>query len=433
MGTEKPAKPMMNLLDRLWDIPRSITGEGVRKTLRILNEYAPIRQSEFPTGLKVLDWIIPQEWNIRDAYVMDRRGRKLIDFKKSNLHLVSYSVPMDGTVKKEELLKHLHTLPDIPDAIPYRTSYYKKDWGFCLAHRDLKKFRNKEYRVVIDSELKKGFLTIGEGFIKGHTDEEILFSTYVCHPSLANNELSGPIVLTFLYQELLKRPKGRYSYRFLYVPETIGAITYLAHHGKHLQRKLKAGYVVTCVGDRGHFTYKKSRQGNSLADRAALHVLKTRGAPYKVLDWFPAGSDERQYGSPGFNLPVGALVRSVYEGYPQYHSSLDNKQFVSEEKMRESVDVYAEVVDSIEINDIYLNAKPYGEPQLGRRGLYTALGGRFQRETLVSKFLWLLGYGDGKHDILDIADKLKLPARELKDGIEALIRAGLLVKKHHRR
>jgi len=418
---------IIQLLEKLFPICRSITGNGIRETLNILSELAPIKQLEFPTGIQVFDWIIPKEWNIKDAYIKDKQGNKLVDFKENNLHVLGYSVPINKKVSKQELLSHIITLPDMPDAIPYATSYYKERWGFCIEHKKLENFIDDEYEVCIDSKLEEGFLTIGEGYIQGKTEDEILLSTYVCHPSMANNELSGPVVQTFLYKYLLsKKSDLNYSYRFLYVPETIGSITYLAHYGDVLKQKVKAGYVITCIGNDAPFTYKKSKQGDSLSDRAAINVLKSYNKEFNILDWFPWGSDERQYCSSGFNLPIGSLMRSLYGTYKEYHTSLDNLDFISEQAIKNSIQTYIDIIESIETNEIYINTNPHCEPQLGKRGLYPNLGSQKSYESYIKKIQWLLALSDGKHDVIDIAEKLNLPAKDFKDEINKLIEAGLL-------
>lgn len=418
---------IMDLFDRLWPLPRSLTGPALRETLNILNELVPITQHNYPTGMQCFDWQIPNEWTIRDAWVKNKRGEKLIDFKVNNLHVLGYSQPVSGLIPRAELLEHFYTLPDLPEAIPYLTSYYQERWGFCLPHERLAEFSDDEYDVLVDADLGPGNLTIGEGRIQGQTDREILLSSYVCHPSLANNELSGPIVQTYVYQYLLQRQQPlKYSYRFLYLPETIGSIVYLSQHGDELKAKLEAGYVVTCIGDDAPFTYKKSRRGDSLADRAALNVLAHSGHDYKVLDWFPGGSDERQYGSPGFNLPVGSIMRSMYGTYPEYHTSLDNREFISEQALQASIQLYIDVIETLEANDTYINLVPHCEPQLGKRGLYPTLGAQREKNQSMQKIRYLLAFSDGQHDVLAIADKMKLMGRELASEVETLISNELL-------
>lgn len=417
---------VMALFDVLFPIARSITGDGVRQTLDILGEMVSIKKMEFPSGRQCFDWVVPQEWNIREAWVEDMRGRRVIDFKDSNLHVVGYSTPVDKVVSRQELLDHLHTLPELPGAIPYMTSYYQPRWGFCLEHNRLPELSGDKYRVRIDSTLEDGSLTMGEGYLQGETSDEIFFSTYVCHPSLANNELSGPIVQTFLYDYLRKRGKTRYSYRFVYCPETIGAIVYLSEFGEELKKRVKAGYVVTCVGDEAPFTYKRSRRGNSLADRAAMHALAYSGREHKVLDWFPQGSDERQYCSTGFNLPMGSLMRSMYGTYPQYHTSLDNRDFISEKGLSGSVKAYIDIIETLEMNGTYVNTNPFCEPNLGRRGLQTTLGGRAKSRLSKKAIKNFLAFSDGTSDLIAIADRMGENLLQYREELSLLVECGLL-------
>ncbi|MBP1993977.1 DUF4910 domain-containing protein [Paenibacillus eucommiae] len=420
----------MNLFDKLFPIHRSITGDGVRKTLSILDELVPIKQYEYPTGMECFDWTIPKEWNIKEAYIKDSRGKTILDIKDHNLHLVGYSVPVWGTFSKQQLMRHLHTLPDMPLAIPYVTSYYKENWGFCVQHDRLGEFTDDEYEVVIDTSMEPGSLTIGEGFIQGETDQEILFSTYVCHPSMAVNELSGPIVQTFIYQYLLEQENLKYSYRFLYVPETIGSIAYLSQHGEKLKENVAAGYVVTCVGHGESFTYKKSKRGDTLADKAALHVLHKTAASSKILEWSPFGSDERQYCSQAFNLPVGSLMKTMYGDYPEYHTSLDNRELISEKAMKEAVDTYISIIQTIEANETYKSTHIHCEPKLDKRGLYPSVGGTrgAKEKDEVSMITNLLAFSDGNHDLIDIANKINKLAPELNETALLLTEKDLLRK-----
>jgi aminopeptidase-like protein len=419
-----------HLFDRLFPINRSITGDGVRKTLRILDEYAPIRQTEYPTGTVCFDWTVPKEWNVRDAYVKDPQGCKVIDFQKNNLHLMGYSVPFRGRITRDELLARLYTKPDLPDAIPYMTSYYREDWGFCVEHSRLETFTEEWYDVVIDADWKDGSMTIGEGRIQGATDREILLSTYVCHPSMAINELSGPLVQTMVYRALLERQNLKYSYRFLYVPETIGSILYLSKHGDELKEKVDAGYVVTCTGHGESFTYKKSKRGDTLADKAALHVLKQSGKPYRVVDWSPFGSDERQYCSEAFRLPVGSLMRTMYGEYPEYHTSLDNRSLISWKALRETVDMYLAIIDTLEANETYMSTHIHGEPKLDKRGLYPYTSGtRTPEEKMrILQTTHLIAFSDGKHDLMDIAETLGVTGKDLHETALLLVKHGLLRK-----
>ncbi|RMG78128.1 MAG: DUF4910 domain-containing protein, partial [Bacteroidetes bacterium] len=337
--------------DRLWPICRSITGNGLRQSLKILQEIIPLNLHEIPTGTKVFDWEIPKEWNIKDAYIITPDGKKICDFRKNNLHVVNYSVPVSKKLSYDQLINHLHTLPELPDAIPYVTSYYNEYWGFCISYNEFQNLpKQGEYKVVIDSSLEPGSLTYGDLILEGDTPDEILFSTYVCHPSMANNELSGPLVTAFLYKKLLTLPKRKFTYRFVFAPETIGIIAYLFFNGEKMSQNLKAGYVATCIGDNGNFTYKLSKKGNTLADKVAIHVLKNSGCPYKVIPFAVGGSDERQYCSPGFNFPVGSLMRTPYKQYKEYHTSLDNKSFISFDALEQSVNMYFDICRALELN-----------------------------------------------------------------------------------
>lgn len=411
--------------DRLWPILRSITGSGVRQSQDILSEIVPLERHEIPSGTPVFDWTIPKEWIVREAYLIDPLGRRRLDIQENNLHVLNYSMPFKGTVSKQELQTHLYSLPDKPTAIPYVTSYYAPRWGFCLSQQQRDALPEGNYQVVIDTDFIDGSLTIGEAVLEGESEQEVLLSTYTCHPSLANNELSGPLVTAFLYQRLATLEKRRLTYRFVFLPETIGAIAYLHLRGEHLKKNLIAGYVLTCIGDSGDFTYKRSRQCTSLADRAAEHVLKHQPTSYKVIDFSPLGSDERQYCSPGFNLPVGSLMRSMYGTFAEYHTSLDNREFISFAAMAESVDTYYAIMTALDNNVRYKNNFPYGEPQLGKRGLYDTLG-RNTIPELSSAVFWLLNYADGEHDLLSIAEKSGLNITLLQQAAEAGLKTGII-------
>jgi aminopeptidase-like protein len=404
--------------DRLWPICRSITGDGLRESLKIISELAPMEITEVPTGTKVLDWTIPEEWNIEDAWIETPSGERICEFKKNNLHVLNYSIPVDKSLSFEELEPHLHSIPSMPDAIPYLTSYYKDNWGFCLDHRSKEKLsREGTYRAVIKSRKEAGSLSYGEAVLKGESDREILFSTYLCHPSMAINELSGPLVTAFLYKELAKLPRRKYSYRFLFAPETIGVIAYLEKEGKHLMEKLDAGYVITCVGHEGKFTYKRSKRKNSLADRAAEHVLKHSPFEVESMNFKIGGSDERQYCSPGFNLPVGSVMRTMYKEYPEYHTSLDNEEILSYKGLRETVEMYVEIAQCLELNEKYKNTIAYGEPQLGKRGLYPSTNELEQDKEHLYKLLHFLAYADGEHDLIEIAEEYGTVATAFEEVI----------------
>lgn len=421
------AEEIEHYFDKLWPICRSITGNGLRESLKILQEVIPLNLHEVPTGTPVFDWTIPREWNIRDAYIITPDGQKIADFQVNNLHVVNYATPIDRELVFEELEPHLHTLPDMPEAIPYITSYYRENWGFCISHNQFESLpREGTYRVVIDSTLEDGALTYGELVIPGETDREILFSTYVCHPSMANNELSGPLVAAFLYRKIMQMKKRRYTYRFVFAPETVGVIAFLSKFGMDLKDKLEAGYVLTCCGDSGDFVYKQSKRGNSAADRIAEHVLRHQDVPYKVIPFSIGGSDERQYCSPGFNFPVGSLTRSMYKFYKEYHTSLDNKDFISFEAMEKTVETYFLFAQTMELNQSYTNAIPYCEPQLGKRDMYPAMGAWISRTEYLYDLLHFLSYADGTIDLVDIADKRNRPAWCFEEVIQNCTEKGMI-------
>ena len=409
--------------EALYPICRSITGDGIRRTLAMIQKRVPLTLQEVPTSTQVFDWTVPKEWNIRDAYIQDAGGRRVVDFQKSNLHVVNYSTPIRASMSLAELRPHLHTIPERPDWIPYRTSYYKEDWGFCLTHNEFLAMQEGQYEVCIDSTLRDGNLTYGEYFIPGATSEEVLVSCHACHPSLANDNLSGLSVATFL-AEFLSMRKLRYSYRFLFIPGTIGAITWLARN-KDAAARIRHGLVLTCIGDEGRFHYKKSRQGNADIDRAVAHVLKHNSEAPETLDFSPYGYDERQYCSPGFNLPVGCLMRSVWGTFPEYHTSADNLGFIRPSKLAESLRVCAAIVNVLENNRRYLSLNPFCEPHLGRRGLYRQRGGG-GIDAEINARLWVLNLSDGTNSVLDIAERSGLSFTSLNDAAELLQEGGLL-------
>ena len=406
------------LMQNLFPICRSITGNGVRETFEILNTYIPLKIYEIPSGTKVFDWVIPDEWNIQDAYVENSKGERIIDFMKSNLHVVNYSIPYEGRLNLNQLKAHLHTLPEQPDLIPYVTSYYEKQWGFCLTHNKFLNLKDDLYDVKIKTTLKPGSLTYGELIIPGESDEEVLISTYICHPSMVNNELSGPVVATFLAKELSDR-ELHYTYRFVFVPETIGSIAYLSKNLDHIKNNVVAGYVLTCVGDPGSFSYLCTRKENTLSDRVALHVLNNSAEEYKVYSFLDRGSDERQYNAPGIDLPIGSLMRTKYGSYPEYHTSGDNLDFVTSEALQGSLDMYLRCINVLENNRTY-KTKILGEPQLGKRGLYSNLSFKGSAES-ARKMKDLLAYCDGENDLVCIADKIDCPVWDLVPIAEKLL------------
>ncbi|WP_202409792.1 DUF4910 domain-containing protein [Halobacillus litoralis] len=419
---------MYELMKRLFPICRSITGEGVRETLRILKETIPLDIIEVPTGTKVLDWEIPQEWNVKDAYVMNGKGERIIDFRENNLHLVSYSRPVNKTVSLEYLQNHLFSLEDQPSVIPYVTSYYNDYWGFCMSHEQRETLKDEKYKVVIDSELKDGSLTYGELVIPGRSRKEVFLSTYICHPSMANNELSGPVLTTFLAKWLLGR-KRRYTYRIVFVPETIGSITYLSKHMDEMKEKIIAGYNITCTGDERGYSFLPSRYGNTLADKAALNILKTNQMDFVKYSFLERGSDERQYCSPGIDLPVASIMRTKYGEYPEYHTSDDNLNLVTAHGLQGSYNIYQQCLQAIEQNEVY-KVKCLGEPQLGKRGLRSTLSTK-ESGKAVRDMMNFIAYADGENDLIDISNRIHVPLESLYPIIEKLTENDLLIKMPH--
>ena len=419
-------RALHSLMRELYPICRSITGNGFRQTLSRLKQEIPLQVHEVPSGTPVFDWFVPREWNIRDAYVKNSRGERVIDFQKHNLHVVNYSIPVHRTMSSSELRPHLHTLPDQPDWIPYRTSYYKEDWGFCLSERQLQSLTDGEYEVCIDSTLENGHLTYGECYVPGKTNEEILISCHACHPSLCNDNLSGVAIATFLAKHLAGAQR-RYSYRFLFIPGTIGSITWLSRNEDHVQA-IRHGLVLTCVGDCGHINYKKSRQGSTEIDRAMIKVLKHSGRPFEIHNFSPYGYDERQYCSPGFNLPVGCLMRTPHGKFPEYHSSADNLELMDPASLADSLLTCLAVFRVLEGNHRYLNLNPKCEPHLGRRGLYRVMGGHRDEKLQETAMLWVLNQSDGKNSLLDIAEKSGLAFDVIKESADLLFEHKLLAE-----
>jgi aminopeptidase-like protein len=424
LDVEQAGKDMHALVTQLYPICRSITGAGVRETLRILQQHVPLSVREVATGTPVFDWTVPREWNIRDAYIKNSRGEKIVDFNRCNLHVVSYSTPIHTQMRMDELKPHLFSLPENPEWIPYRTSYYNENWGFCLSHNQLTQLNDDDYEVCIDSSLEPGDLSYGEYYLKGDTDREILISCHICHPSLCNDNLSGISLATELAQRLTATQR-RYSYRFLFIPGTIGSITWLALN-QAAAAQIKHGLVVVCVGDTGKFTYKKSRRGDAEVDRAAAHVLRHSGAEYVINDFSPYGYDERQYCSPGFNLSVGSLSRSPHGSFPQYHTSADNLEFVRPYSLGESLVLYLSLISVLDENRSYVSQNPYCEPQLGKRGLYKTIGGSADSKGAEIAMLWVCNLSDGNHSLLDIAERSGLPFHTIQRAAGLLEASGLL-------
>jgi aminopeptidase-like protein len=421
-------RELFALVEELYPICRSITGDGVRRTLSILSRYVPIEVSEVASGTPVLDWTVPNEWNLRDAYIKDASGKRVVDFRAHNLHVVNYSTPVHTTLSLAALRPHLHTLPQQPDLIPYRTSYYQETWGFCLSQHQLDALPEGEYEVCIDATLAPGALTYGEFVLPGQTDEEILISTHLCHPSLCDDNLTGLAISVHLARALSALAARRYTVRFLYAPGTIGAITWLARNRERAAR-IRHGLTLTCLGDQHPFTYKNTVTGDAVVDRAAAHVLARHaaetGAAHQVIDFFPYGYDERQYNSPGFRIPVGSLMRGRHGQFPEYHTSADNLTFISPERMAESFEVLRQIVSVIDGNAAYRNLAPWGEPQLGKRGLYKAMGGT-DIPDLSLALLWVLNLSDGRHSLLDIAERAKMDFQTMRVAADMLLAHDLL-------
>jgi aminopeptidase-like protein len=412
------------LVESLYPICRSITGDGVRRSLCLLQDTVPLKLHEVPTGTRVFDWTVPKEWNIRDAYIKNSAGERVVDFQRSNLHVLNYSIPVHQTVSLDELRPHLFALPESPDWTPYRTSYYRETWGFCLSQRQLEGMEEGEYEVMIDSSLEPGCLTYGEFRIQGATDDEVLISCHSCHPSLCNDNLSGMATAARLAR-LLNETALRYSYRFVWIPGTIGSITWLARNEAILPR-IKHGLVLSCIGDSGQFTYKRSRRGDADIDRAVQHMLRHSGHNFELLDFTPYGYDERQYCSPGINLPVGCFMRTPNGRYVQYHTSADDLTFVTASALGESLSQLLGIIQVLEENGRYLNLSPKCEPQLGRRGLYRQMGGIKDAAVAEMAILWVLNLSDGAHDLLDIAVRSGIPFAQISRAAVALRESGLL-------
>jgi aminopeptidase-like protein len=415
---------MHDLIADLYPICRSITGEGLRETLRRLQVIVPLEIHEVPSGTAVLDWTVPDEWNIRDAYIKNSRGERVVDFRQSNLHVLNYSEPVHRTLSLTELKRRCHTMPERPDWIPYRTSYYERTWGFCLAHRQLEALPEGDYEVCIDATLEPGSLSYGELVLPGESADEFLISTHACHPSMCNDNLSGVAVATFMAQALEERSR-QHTFRFLFIPGTIGAITWLALNEQVVPR-VRAGLVLAGLGDSGNLHYKRSRRGDADVDRAAAHVLRQSRRPHGLLDFSPYGYDERQYCSPGFDLPVGRLSRTPYGRYPEYHTSADDLDFVHPDALADSLAACLAICEVLDGNARYINQVPKGEPQLGRRGLYGAIGGRTESPADERAMLWVLNLSDGRHSLLDIAERARQPFAAIRGAADLLLDHGLL-------
>ena len=409
----------------LFPINRSIMGDGVRETLLYIKREIPeLKIKKIKTGSKMFDWEVPNEWNVSDAYVEDENRKKIIDFKKNNLHLMSYSIPIDKWIDSKELNKHLYSIEDQPDAIPYVTSYYKKNWGFCLSHNQRLKLKNKKYHVVIKSSLKPGFLNYGELFFKGKSSNEIFLSTYVCHPSMANNEVSGPVVTLALSKYIKKMKNRNFSYRIIFIPETIGALAYLSKNHKEMKNNIKAGFILTCVGDNKKFSFMPSRLGVTLADKIANHIIKYFYPSTIKYSFLERGSDERQYCSPLIDLPIVSLMRSKYGTYKEYHTSDDNLTFISNKGLMGGYQINKKCIEALEINKRYI-ATLIGEPKMDKRGLRNSIGAPKKLPSNFKSIMDFLIYADGS-ELIDISEKINMNIFESNEIVKILLKEKLI-------
>ncbi len=422
--SDEAGRTMHEFISRLYPLCRSLSGDGVRETLRIIAERIPLEIHEVPTGTEVFDWTVPKEWNIRDAYIRNSRGETIVDFRNSNLHVVGYSIPVNARLTLAELREHLFTIPGKPTWIPYRTSYFRESWGFCMRHDQFEALAEDTYETVIDSSLTEGSMSYGEMLIRGSSTDEVLISTHVCHPAMCNDNLSGIALATEIARHIADRPR-RYSYRFLFVPATIGSIAWLALNQGTLPN-IQHGLVLACAGDRGRITYKRSRRGDAEIDRAARCALRDSGEEHEIIDFFPYGYDERQYCSPGINLPVGTLMRTPHDRFAEYHTSADDCEFVAPAALADSLEKALATIAIIEGNGRYINLNPMCEPQLGRRGIYKSMADLEEGETTQLALLWVLNLSDGKNTLLDAAEKSGLRFDTIRKAADILIEHNLL-------
>ncbi len=423
-NSEEKGEKLYELIKQLYPICRSITGDGVRETLNIISNTIPVTIHEIPSGTEAFDWEIPDEWNINDGWIKNSKGEKIIDFKNLNLHVLNYSIPIDKKGKSKGLKEYLFTLPENPDWVPYRTSYHTRQWGFCMSHNQMEALEEDDYHVYIDSSIEKGSLTYGEYLIEGKSKEEVLITCHICHPSLCNDNLSGISVAVQL-AELLSKTDLNFTYRFLFIPGTIGSITWLSQN-ENLLDNIKHGLVLTLLGDASNFHYKKTRRGDTEIDKILEYILSKNSSQNKIIEFSPYGYDERQFCSPGFNLPVGRLSRKPHGEFPEYHTSADNLDFVKPSFLAESVMLLLEAIFIIENNHKYLNQSPKCEPQLGKRGLYKSIGGQSGQKDFQMALLWILNLSDGHFSMLDIANKSGLNFKIIKLAADELLKAGLL-------
>lgn len=423
---ENIGKEMHKFAHSLWSYNRSLTGEGVRQTLQKINEKLPsLKIKSVPSGTKVFDWTIPKEWFVKDAYIITPKGKKICNFFENNLHLVGYSTSFKGQLSLSELKKHLHSLPDQPDAIPYVTSYYKERWGFCLTHNQLEKLEEGKYKVLIDTKLFNGVLNYGELIIPGKKKKEIFLSTYICHPSMANNELSGPTVVTFLAKWLNTVKNREYSYRIIFIPETIGSITYISINREKLKKNIYAGFNISCVGDNRAYSFLPSRNGITISDLVAKHVLKWIDPNFKIYSWLDRGSDERQYCSPGIDLPIASIFRTKYGKYPEYHTSLDDlEKVVTAEGLEGGYFAIRKTLEALERNKIY-KVTVLCEPHMSKRKLYPTLSTKKSGKN-IKLMMDFISYCDGNNSLLNIAELLNVPLWDLYELSKKLEKHNLI-------
>tara|TARA_B100000579_G_C22825152_1_gene852674 strand:+ start:60 stop:1358 length:1299 start_codon:yes stop_codon:yes gene_type:complete len=425
---KKMKNKIIKYFDRLFPLNRSLTGKDYQKSLNILKEIIPLKKIDFKSGSRVFDWKIPLEWNVKNAYVLDRKKRKIIDFRKNNLHLMGYSEKVSKTINFKQLKKNLHFIKEIPNAIPYVTSYYKKRWGFCLSFNQYKKLKNQKYNVKIDSEFKKGKLSVGECLIKGKSKKEILITSYLCHPSMANNELSGPLTLSFLYNSL-KKKKFKYSIRFLIAPETIGTIAYLSKFKEKIKKNVICGYVLSSCGLNKIPHYKKSKKGDSIGDIAMKAILSKKD--YKILEYNPIGSDETRYGTVGINVPVGAFLRSDFDKYKEYHTSLDNKKIINFNKILENIKILTSVINFINKSDFYISKIKNCEPFLTKHHIYPTIS-KFnslnKAKKITSAIMWIIANSDGKTSNIEISKKSGINLNFIDSTMRMLEKKNILKK-----
>ena len=419
---------MHDLLTKLFPFCRSITGDGVRETFRLIGERIPLKVTEVPSGTQCFDWTIPEEWNIESAWIKDGGGRKIVDFADCNLHVLGYSEPVSGVFTLDELKPHLHSSPKQPDVVPYLTSYYKRRWGFCMSHKQLQSLKDGKYQVEIKSSFKKGALTLAEALIPGETEKEVILTCYTCHPSMANDSLSGVVMNVKLFEHLRARGGNRFSYRFIFAPETIGTIAYLSLNKDRVMANTHCVLVLTCVGGPGPFNYKRTKQNDHPLDKIVENVLSHSGEPHNIRDFFLPGSDERQYSTPGFEIPAASLMKAVY-GFPEYHTSADDLRLVTKESLDKTFDIYTKVIEGIEGNTAYVNMKPFCEPFLSKYGLYETIGGQKtpgRHLDLTKQILYILNYSNGRRTLVEIAEKGQFNLLDLIDTARLLESKGLL-------